>query len=323
MSSRKHTLCHIGFPSSNQWLAALLRRAGGHKLQSGTGQGGNQCELQSERFAPPPSIGASHEQSAGTKAPGMHRVAIDRLRITVKIVRAFVNCTLLRFDLMRKGEQTRAAIVEAALELAARGGLEGLTIGSLAERMRMSKSGVFAHFGSREDLQIAVLKHYERRFVDDVLVPALREKRGLPRLRAIVGRWLERSAIEAAQGCIWVSGATEYDDRPGAVRDELVSMIRSWQRELSRAIQQAVEAGELRRDTDAADLVFDLYGVILVLHHDARLLNSPDAIGRARRAFERVLERRRPQDECAAARPAAGPGAAGKTHERSTSYLQN
>lgn len=190
---------------------------------------------------------------------------------------------------MRKGEQTRAAIVEAALDLAASHGLEGITIGALAERMQMSKSGVFAHFGSREDLQIAVLKAYERRFVDDILVPALREKRGLPRLRAIFGRWIERSALEAASGCILVSGASEYDDRPGAVREELVAMVRSWQRELSRAIQQAVDAGDISGETDPADLVFDLYGVILVLHHDARLLNNPDAVTRARCAFERLL----------------------------------
>jgi AcrR family transcriptional regulator len=190
---------------------------------------------------------------------------------------------------MRKGEQTRAAIVEAALGVAASHGLEGLTIGGLAERMKMSKSGVFAHFGSREDLQIAVLKAYERRFVDDVLMPALRERRGLPRLRAIFGRWIERSALEAASGCIWVSGASEYDDRPGAVREELVAMVRSWQRELSRAIQQAIEAGDLVAGTDPADLVFDLYGVILVLHHDARLLNNPEAALRARHAFDRLL----------------------------------
>ena len=128
---------------------------------------------------------------------------------------------------MRKGEQTRAAIVDAALEMSARDGLEGLTIGALAERMRMSKSGVFAHFGSREDLQIAVLKAYERRFVDDILVPALKEKRGLPRLRAVFSRWLDRTAIEAASGCIWISGAVEYDDRPGSVREELVAMVSS------------------------------------------------------------------------------------------------
>ena len=207
---------------------------------------------------------------------------------------------------MRKGEQTRAAIVDAALDLAARAGLEGLTIGSLADRMHMSKSGVFAHFGSREDLQIAVLKEYERRFVDDVLVPSLKEKRGLPRLRAIFSRWLDRAAIEAARGCIWISGATEYDDRPGSVREELVSMVRSWQRELSRAIQQAVDAGDLRSGLDVSELVFELYGVVLVLHHDARLLESPDAFARARRAFERLID---------AYRPAAH--TASETHERS------
>jgi AcrR family transcriptional regulator len=190
---------------------------------------------------------------------------------------------------MRKGEQTRTAIVAAAVELAARDGLEGLTIGGLAERMQMSKSGVFAHFGSREDLQIAVLKAYERRFVDDVLLPGLKERRGLPRLRAIFGNWLDRTAIEAAQGCIWVSGASEYDDRPGAVRDELVAMVRSWQRELERAIEQAIAAGDLVRDADPRDLVFDLYGVILVLHHDARLMDTPDALQRARRAFDRLM----------------------------------
>ncbi|MFN7642437.1 MAG: TetR/AcrR family transcriptional regulator, partial [Burkholderiales bacterium] len=192
-------------------------------------------------------------------------------------------------DPMRKGEQTRSAILAAACELAARGGLEGLTIGALAERMGMSKSGVFAHFGSREDLQIAVLKAYELRFVEDVLRPGLEAPRGLARLRAIVGNWLDRTAVEAASACIWISGATEYDDRPGPVRDELVGMVKSWQRELVRAIRQAMETGELRADTDPGELVFDLYGVILVLHHDARLIESADAPARARRAFERLM----------------------------------
>ncbi|MFM1988799.1 MAG: hypothetical protein RJA99_1756 [Pseudomonadota bacterium] len=191
---------------------------------------------------------------------------------------------------MRKGEQTRSAILAAACELAARDGLEGLTIGALAERMGMSKSGVFAHFGSREELQIAVLKAYEQRFVEDVLRPGLEAPRGLERLRAIFGHWLDRTAVEAASACIWISGATEYDDRPGSVRDTLVAMVRSWQRELVRSIRQAVDTGELRADTDPGELVFDLYGVILVLHHDARLMDSPDAPARARRAFERLIE---------------------------------
>ena len=191
---------------------------------------------------------------------------------------------------MRKGEQTRAAIVAAAQDLAARDGLEGLTIGGLAERMQMSKSGVFAHFGSREDLQITVLKSYERRFVDQVLVASLKERRGLARLRAILRGWLNWTAAEAASGCIWISGAAEYDDRPGPVRDELVAMVRSWQRELGRAIAQAVEAKELPADTDALDLTFHLYGVILVVHHDARLMKSPDSVSRGERAIERVLD---------------------------------
>lgn len=190
---------------------------------------------------------------------------------------------------MRKGEQTRAAIVDTALDIASRAGLEGLTIGSLAERMQMSKSGVFAHFGSREDLQIAVLKAYEQRFVEDVLVPALPVRRGLPRLRAIFERWLDRTAVEATQGCIYISGATEYDDRPGTVRDELVKMVRSWQGEVLRAIRQAIEMGDLMPDTDPEDLVFQMYGVILVLHHDGRLMRNPDAVGRARRSFDRLL----------------------------------
>lgn len=209
---------------------------------------------------------------------------------------------------MRKGEQTRAAIVDAALALSGRVGLEGLTIGALAERMQMSKSGVFAHFGSREDLQLAVLKAYERRFVDDILVPALKERRGLPRLRAIAERWLERTAIEAARGCILIAGATEYDDRPGPLRDELVSMVRSWQRELTRAIRQAVETGELRADTDPGELVFGLYGIVLVLHHDTRLLNNADSVPRARKAFARLID---------AWRAETADSAASETHERS------
>jgi AcrR family transcriptional regulator len=189
----------------------------------------------------------------------------------------------------RKGEQTRSAIVAVACELAARDGLEGLTIGALAERMKMSKSGGFAHFGSREDLQIAVLRAYEARFVDQVLRPALEAPRGLSRLQAMLAQWLDRTAVDAATSCIWISGAAEYDDRPGPVREVLVSMVRSWQRELTRAIQQAIDTGELAANVQPQDLVFDLYGVVLVLHHDARLMNSPDALPRARRAFERLL----------------------------------
>jgi len=190
---------------------------------------------------------------------------------------------------MRKGEQTRAAIVEAALELAGRDGMEGLTIGLVADRMRMSKSGVFAHFGSREDLQIAVLKEYEKRFVEDVLLPSLNEARGLPRLEAMYGRWIDRISVEVSSGCIYVSGAVEYDDRPGPIRDELVGMIRSWQAELVRAIKQAVEVGHLRADTDPMQLVFVLQAFVLSVHFNTRLMHNKDSITRARAGFTQLI----------------------------------
>jgi AcrR family transcriptional regulator len=214
---------------------------------------------------------------------------------------------------MRKGEQTRAAIVAAALDLAASDSLEGLTIGLIARQLQMSKAGVFAHFGSREELQIAVLKEYERRFIDDVLLPSLKEPRGLPRVEAMYTRWLERGRAEIESGCVFVSGAVEYDDRPGPIRDLLVSMIRSWQRELVRAIKQAIDVGHLRPDTDPHQLVFAMYGLILALHHDARLMHSKDSIVRCRAGFAQLID------------PLRNPGhkAAQPRHRKSSQEKQN
>jgi AcrR family transcriptional regulator len=191
---------------------------------------------------------------------------------------------------MRKGELTRAAILDVALELASRNGLEGLTIGLLADKMNMSKSGVFAHFGSREDLQMEVLKLYHHRFEQEVFYPSVKEPRGLPRLEAMYARWVKRVSVEIASGCIYISGAVEYDDRPGPIREELVSMVRAWQGALLRAVQQAADSGDLKPDTDAGQLVYEMYGLILALHHDARFLRTPGALERARRGFERLIE---------------------------------
>ena len=191
---------------------------------------------------------------------------------------------------MRKGELTRAAILDVALELSSRDGLEGLTIGVLADRMNMSKSGVFAHFGSREDLQLEVVKLYHHRFEQEVFFPSVREPRGLPRLQSMFDRWLGRVSVEIASGCIYISGAVEYDDRPGPIREELVKMVQAWQGALQRAAHQAVEVGHLRPDTDAEQLVYEMYGLILALHHDARFLRMPGAVERARRGFERLVE---------------------------------
>ncbi|WP_332878868.1 TetR/AcrR family transcriptional regulator [Massilia sp. S19_KUP03_FR1] len=191
---------------------------------------------------------------------------------------------------MRKGELTRAAILDVALELASREGLEGLTIGLLADKMNMSKSGVFAHFGSREDLQMEVLKLYHHRFEQEVFFPSVKESRGIPRLQAMYARWIKRVSVEIASGCIYISGAVEYDDRPGPIREELVAMVRAWQGALLRCVQQCIDAGQLQPDTDAQQMVYEMYGLILALHHDARFLRRPGSVDRAKLGFDRLLE---------------------------------
>ncbi len=191
---------------------------------------------------------------------------------------------------LHKGQQTRAVILEAALALASRMGLEGLSIGAIAELTHMSKSGVFAHFGSREELQISVVREYHRRFEDEVFFPAVQEARGLPRLRALFERWVQRVAVELDSGCIYISGAVEFDDRPGPVRDALAAMVQSWHSALERAIRIAVEEGHLRADTDAMQMLFEVHGLILALHHDERFLRIPGALDRARRGFARVID---------------------------------
>ena len=188
-----------------------------------------------------------------------------------------------------KGQQTRATILDAALGLSAQMGLEGLSIGTLAEVTRMSKSGVFAHFGSREELQIAVIREYHARFEEEIFFPAVSQERGLPRLRALFERWVRRVSVEVDSGCIYISGAVEFDDRPGPVRDALASMVRAWQSALERAIELSIEAGHLRTDTDALQMLFEVHGLILALHHDARFLRLPGAVDRARRAFDRIV----------------------------------
>ena len=190
---------------------------------------------------------------------------------------------------LQKGQQTKAAIIDVALGVATQVGLEGLSIGALAEVTGMSKSGVFAHFGSREELQISVVREYHAKFEEEVFRPAMAAPRGLPRLRALFERWLRRVSVEIDSGCIYISGAVEFDDRPGPVRDALVTMVQTWQDALERAIRAAVDEGHLRADTDAGQLLFEIHGLILALHHDARFLRHAGAEERARAAFERLL----------------------------------
>ena len=190
---------------------------------------------------------------------------------------------------LQKGLQTRAAILDAALGMALEKGLEGLSIGALADVTQMSKSGVFAHFGSREELQISVIREYHDRFEAEVFAPAVRRAPGLPRLRALFEGWLQRMSVEVASGCLYISGAVEFDDRPGPVRDALVAMVSTWRQALERAFGLAVDAGHLRADTDARQMLFEIHGLIFALHHDARFLRQPGALDCARRGFDRVV----------------------------------
>lgn len=190
-----------------------------------------------------------------------------------------------------KGQQTKATIVEAALNLATHIGLEGMSIGAIAELTGMSKSGVFAHFGSREELQISVVHEYHDRFEQEVFYPAIEETRGIPRLRALFGNWMKRTSIELDSGCIYISGAVEFDDRTGPVRDALVESVSTWHAAMRRTIVQSVECGDLRADTDANQVLFEIHGLILALHYEARFLRSEGSIARAEAGFNSILAR--------------------------------
>ena len=210
----------------------------------------------------------------------------------------------------QKGQQTKAVIVDAALALAAQIGLEGLSIGALAEVTGMSKSGVFAHFGSREELQISVVREYHARFEQEVFFPALSAPRGLPRLRAMFANWMKRTSAEIDSGCIYISGASEFDDRPGPVRDALVESVSIWQAAVLRAIVQSKSEGHLRADADERQVAFEIHGLILALHYEARFLQVPGSIGRANVGFDNILARSAtPEAPSAGMAATAKPGA--------------
>lgn len=191
-----------------------------------------------------------------------------------------------------KGEQTRVAILDAALAIASKLGLEGLTIGSLADATGMSKSGLFAHFGSREDLQLAVLEHAAQRYGEIVLVPALKVPRGLPRLRALFERWLDWTKESGLPGgCIMISAAAEYDDRPGPIRDAVIANQHRGNAVSEKAIRLAIEEGHLRPDTDPEQIAFEMLGIVLANHNHRRLLGDKEARKRALKAFDELVAR--------------------------------
>ena len=189
-----------------------------------------------------------------------------------------------------RAEATLAAIVDTALAMAAAEGLESLSIGEVAKRLGLSKSGVFSRVGSREQLQVAVLLEYDRRFQQSVFVPAMSQPRGLPRLDAIMRRWLARAAnTDRTLSCLYTAGAFEYDDREGPVRDQLEDGVLRLRAALRRTVLQAVEAGHLQADLDAEQFVFEMDALFTGLLRDTRFLRDPLVHERGIRAWERML----------------------------------
>jgi len=193
---------------------------------------------------------------------------------------------------IRKGEATRAAILDEALALASQVGLEGLSIGELAKRLGMSKSGLFAHFASKENLQLEVLRSAADRFVEMVIRSALQKPRGEPRVRALFENWLAWSRADFSPGgCLFVSAAVELDDRPGPPRDYLVAAQRDFLGAIATAARIAVEEGHFRSDLEPEQFAYDLYSIYLAYHHFSRLLHAPEAEERLRHSFAELLER--------------------------------
>jgi AcrR family transcriptional regulator len=201
------------------------------------------------------------------------------------------STTVRIIHFMSKGEQTRERIVERAMALASRDGLEGLTIGNLAEHLGLSKSGLFGHFGSKEDLQIQVLAHAAERFTERVLKPALAFPRGEARLRMLFTRWIDwgRDA-HLPGGCIFQAAAAELDDKPGKARDMLVDQQKSLLDSIERMARTAMEAREFRSDLDPRQFAHDMYALVVGYHQLHRLLRDRRETARENAAFERLLD---------------------------------
>ena len=192
---------------------------------------------------------------------------------------------------MGKGEETRRTIIDQALELASTVGLDKLTIGALAGTTGMSKSGLFAHFRSKEQLQLQVLAEARQRFIEMVIAPAMQKPRGEARLRSIFESTMKQWEEDLPGGCIFHAVSAELDDQPGPARDYLVETQRDYADTLRRAAEIAVEEGEFRKDLDLDQFVFELGSITAAYHHFGRLLGDPEADQRARKMFEGLLAR--------------------------------
>ncbi|MDX2475617.1 MAG: TetR/AcrR family transcriptional regulator [Candidatus Krumholzibacteria bacterium] len=195
---------------------------------------------------------------------------------------------------MTKGEDTKQAILERASQLASRIGLETLTIGHLAAEMGLSKSGLFAHFGSKEALEVQVLDFTGQDYRDKVVVPAFKKDPGLPRIQALFDNWLDWVRINTHEGgCLFVQAATELDDRPGRPRDYMVKWQQLWFETLAEAARRAIAEGHLREDLDCDQFAFQFNAILFGYHNSQRMLKDPRAEGYARTAIAGLLAQSR------------------------------
>jgi AcrR family transcriptional regulator len=189
-----------------------------------------------------------------------------------------------------KGEETRSQILSAAVQMASETGFESLTIGSLAERTGLSKSGLFAHFGSKQELQVAALDEAARRFTEAVFLPAMKAPRGLKRLHALFENWITWPATARLPGgCPIDSAGREYDHHPGVMRDAVIDRQKLLDRELTKAVQMAVDTGELAADTDPRQLAFDFIGIVMICFRSELLFGAEEAHRRARTSYHRLV----------------------------------
>ncbi len=191
---------------------------------------------------------------------------------------------------MSKGERTKNKILRKAAHIASVSGLEDMSIGKLAEATGLSKSGLFAHFNSKEKLQIQVVHWVEEMFTREVLRPAFKKTRGIPRIEAIYGnwkKWIDGDALPG--GCIMIASSAEFDDRPGIVRDEIVKMMNGLLETLARSAGIAIGVGDFRPDTDPMQFAFEFESILHGYHLLQRLLNDPNAVRRSDIAMERLL----------------------------------
>jgi AcrR family transcriptional regulator len=189
---------------------------------------------------------------------------------------------------MTKGKETKMIILESGLDMASQFGLEGVSIGALAKKTEMSKSGLFAHFQSKENLQIEILDYAARVFSEDVIIPALAIDAGIPRIKALVNNWVEWSD-NLSGGCIFVTASADYSDRPGKVRECLLRQQGDWIDCLCRIAESAIKVGDFRKDIDCEQFAFDLYSLLLGFHLYDKLLDDSETRKRRDIALDRLL----------------------------------